>query len=90
MQARHRVSSDLRIARCLAEIAALRDARDIGPEEVSLRLEQYAACARGERCPELEFHPVARALTAVATRLARRRRARDAWERRVREAIAAG
>lgn len=89
MQARHHVPFEARIAGCLAEIVALRDAHDLGPEELSLRLAQYAACARGERCPEVEFHPVARALVEVATRLSGRRRARAAWERRVQAAIGA-
>lgn len=86
MRARHHVVSEDPIERCFAEIAALRDEPALSPAEVALRVEQLAACARGERCPEVEFDPVARALREAAGRLPRRRRA--AWERRVREALA--
>lgn len=75
-------------AACLDEIAAVRDARDLAPEEVALRLAQYAACARGDACPEVAFHPVARALWSVARAVSARPAARASWEARVREAVA--
>lgn len=67
-------------ARCIEGIASLHAAPDLYPEEVSLRLAQYAACARGEAVPEVAFDPVAITLCAVAATLAAHPEARAAWD----------
>lgn len=60
-------------------IDSLHDDPSLTDGEVSLRDEQYLACARGERCCELTFDPLARALRDAFERL---------WERGDQRSIA--
>ena len=75
---------------CLAAVAELAADGGLTPEETSLRLAQFLACAEGEGCPEVAFDPTAMRLRAIDRALQGRRGAREEWRRRFRQAVERG
>lgn len=73
---------------CLDAFASLASADDLAPEELALRLSQYAECARGLPCPEVAFDPTARHLWAIESALRGRPEDLAAWRLRALDAIA--
>ncbi len=80
---------DIEMRGCLDAIAEVAAADDLEPDEIALRLAQYADGARGDSCPEAAFDPVYLALRRVASRLQTAPEcARERWLRCVDEVVA--
>lgn len=74
---------------CLDAFAALAAADDLAPDEIALRLAQYAECVRGLPCPEVAFDPTAVHLRAIEGALRDLPEDLAAWRRRALDAIEA-
>jgi|JI8StandDraft_1071087.scaffolds.fasta_scaffold145170_2 hypothetical protein len=77
----------LEMADCLRCVAELAQSEDLSPEEIELRLAQYAESAQGHWCPEAAFDPLAGRLRAIARLVSAYPSARADWNCRVAAAM---